>query len=356
MKIALISGTLPPYPCGVGKHTSFLAGALTATGYNVTVFTLDNPEVGERPTSYRLEKFLRKFSLPEYFRLAKKLRSENFDLIHLEYPTKLNKRGVSVIALPWIMKLFGLKTVLTLHELSGSSLFGKIRNILLSVGFDHIILTNPADRKFLKFLDHKVVEIALGPHLSRSLGGNQKINGRVAHLGYLDGSKGEELLIEVFQDLGKDLSLEFLTTFQKDNAHHNDLKLMIKKAGLSNRASFLNPKSESEITDALDSAEMAVLPFRGGVSARNSTLIEALSFNLPTVVTIGKESPKYLKDGDNCLFTKEDSKSLGEEVIRLHSNPALQEQISRGAKTLAKNFDWGEISRQTALVYQEVMK
>lgn len=356
MKIAIVSGTLPPYPCGVGKHSDFLARSLTKAGQEVAVFTLNREEVGNNTSGYILRKEINRFGISDYLSLARKLKSESFDLVHLEYPTKLNKKGVSVVVLPWIMKLFGLKTLLTLHELSGSSLFGKIRNILLSLGFDRVILTNPADRRFLKFLGLRISEIPLGPHLDVSTTTPLKISGRVAHLGYLDGSKGEKLLISSFGGLSAGLSLQFLTTFQKGNRHHLNLTKMIEELNLSDRVSFLNPKSDDDIANALGSAEMVALPFLGGVSARNSTLIEALSFNLPTIVTIGRNSPNYLKNSENCLFAKEDAKSLRTQITKLHSDPALQEKISKGAKTLAKNFSWGEISRQTALVYQEVMK
>jgi len=355
VKIAVISGTLPPFPCGVGKHTDFLARALVKDSQDVTVFTLNREDVGNNVSGYKVRKEIEHFGFSDYLSLARKLKSEDFHLVHLEYPTKLNKRGVSIVVLPWLMKLFGLRTVLTLHELTGSSPFGKVRNILLSLGFDRVIVTNLSDKKYLRVLPKKIRVVPIGPTLNATYPKVRRKSGLVAHLGFLDGSKGEDLLIESFSKLTGNYSLLFLTTYTETNPQHLMLSRKISQYHLNKQVRFLNPKSDQDIAGALSSAEIAVLPFRGGVGARNSTLLEALTFGLPTIVTIGKDSPGYLKDGVNCLFTTEDVNSIRQSITKLHLDPKLREKISRGAKQLAKNFDWAAIARRTASVYREIV-
>lgn len=350
MKIAIISGTLPPYPCGVGKHTHCLATALIDQGHQVVVFSL--PQSDRLLAKYEIQEFDR-FGLASYWRLAQSLKSGQFDVVHLQYPTKRNARGLSVISLPLMLRLLGLKVVMTLHEFSRSSWLGKIRNAALIVAAQRVILPNEDDLKSLSWSRRKLVHVPLGPTiLAHPRSDIQIIPDAVGFLGFLDGSKGEEDLLQAASMVAIPIRLKFLTTLNPNLPHHQSLLEQVDRLNISSMVEWVNPDSDQSLADHLQSCAVVVLPFKQGVTTRNSTLLEALSYGKPTIAAVDR-TPALLSSGQNCvLVPTQNPAAIATALTEILESAELRDRLRDGAVATMTTRGWPAISKQTVGVYQ----
>ena len=56
------------------------------------------------------------------------------------------------------------------------------------------------------------------------------------------------------------------------------------------------------------------------------------------------------------LANPRDPTGLGEAVIQIANDPALQARLEQGAKTLAAEFTWERIARQTAALFRRLLR
>ncbi len=354
MNIAIFSATLPPYPCGVGKHAYFLANALQQLGSKVTIVTLDTNNQS-LAGQFKLDPSLNKFGLFQYLKWARANKGK-FDMVHLQYPTKLNRRGISVVLLPWILRCYGFKATLTLHELSEASLFGKIRNIILATGFSRIILPNPQDAAWLPHKTKAIQHITLGPTLVSAKPNPPRLpKFSIGFLGFMDGSKGEQDLLSAAAQLKSKVNLYFLTRFDpQQNPHHTTLDQQVKSLNISDMVKWINPQDDQQILDYLQAVDVVVMPFTKGVTRRNSTLLEAIVASKPLIVSDGGHLPDYLQPPQNCLtFQPGHINQLAESIDRLAEDRQLMSQLIKQTARLATQFKWSTIAQQTVAVYRK---
>ncbi|MCW5848625.1 MAG: glycosyltransferase [Anaerolineae bacterium] len=118
---------------------------------------------------------------------------------------------------------------------------------------------------------------------------------------------------------------------------------------------------EAEVSAALISADMAVLPYREGVSLQRGTLMAALAHGLPIVTTRPpvppppSPLPRLVDDVNAVLAPPDDPAALADAVARLWADPARRVRLGAAAQGLAQAFRWERIAQQHVEWYKGLM-
>src|SRR5262249_39411332 len=128
MKVSVIAGSLPPQVCGVGDFTAGLVKALQARGVSVTLKHTD------------------RWRLREVAALLRDLRTEDADVVHLQYPTHGFRRSL----VPHLLHLglVGRPRLTTLHDYSGQRWPIRLGMTIFTFG-GHVVTTGILDRDAL---------------------------------------------------------------------------------------------------------------------------------------------------------------------------------------------------------------
>ena len=185
----------------------------------------------------------------------------------------------------------------------------------------------------------------------------------MAYFGFLNESKGGEDLIALLDTLlrrGEDAYLLMIGGDVGDSDPSNAdyarrVRQMIAERNLSARIIATGYVDLPDVSAHLLAADVAVMPYRDGVSFRRTTLIAALQHALPVVSTTPAHAMPQLADGDNILLTPPcDVKAFADAVTRVTNDPTLKTRLRQGAKQLGARFDWQSIAEKTVQVYQSL--
>jgi len=309
-----------------------LAAAL-ARHPEAQVTVLTSSAVGEIPAAPRLRVLpvMRDWGLREAVRLARVLRAERPDVVHVQYPTQGYGPGRLANLVPLIARLAGPAVVQTWHE---PMTLRELRQRLLVRSQLIIVRANlasmlPAPARHLlqgRTLHHVAGASSL-PVASlepseredlrrRYLDGQRRL---VVFFGFIYPNKGVEHLFEL-----ADPSIDRIVVAGEwgvDSAYRNRLETLAqgKWSGKATFTGFLTPEQAAML---LAVADAVVLPFREGGGDWNSSILGATA-NGAYVITTSKERRGY-DEGRNIAFTAID------DVAEMRKALALSE--TRGAR------------------------
>lgn len=395
MRIGFITGEFPPMQGGVGAFTEQLAKACMARGHEIHV--ISHRGAREERVSGRGRKLsdLRKplekewgllHALARHWRwsdigkiVSVALRYD-LDVLNIQYQAAAyNMRSPAINLAPW--RLRGLaKTVVTFHDLRVPYLFpkaGRLREyaVRLAAQKSHgVISTNAMDRRTLEqWLGEEVpvVQIPIGSNIPyhqvtreevaaarRKLGVPHDVL-LLGYFGFLNASKGADLLIEALAQLEPDVHLMFIggrtgTSDHKNNqAFVSEIDQRIDGPGLSARVHYTGFRPDNEISAFLEAADMLVLPYRDGVTLRRGTLMAALVHGRPVISTHPREPVEELVHGENLwLVPREDPDALADAIRYLGGHQAMRARLAQGARHLADAFDWDTIATGTLAFFE----
>lgn len=103
-----------------------------------------------------------------------------------------------------------------------------------------------------------------------------------------------------------------------------------------------------------ESADMFVLTSRR--EGMPIALLEALSYSLPCLVTVGTNMAEEIKSSGAGRVAKVEVESIAEELLAMVENfPATYESMGKNANALSKKYDWDEIAKQAHAKYAELL-
>jgi len=124
-----------------------------------------------------------------------------------------------------------------------------------------------------------------------------------------------------------------------------------------------------EVSAALLSADMAVLPYADGASFRRGSLLAVLEHGLPVVTTTGgkgqgsnseigeQQTWPELVDGDNALLVQPgDVEGLVRAIERVAVDSKLRLRLAEGAEKLADLFSWARIAEAHIALYRRLIR
>jgi glycosyltransferase involved in cell wall biosynthesis len=386
--VCFLTGEYPPMQGGVADHTAYLAQHLVELGGEVDVITSRKAAAtSQSPTpNLRVHPVITGWGPACWRQVGRFLDEHRPDVLHIQYQAAAYDLKGWVNWLPWWLRRRAgrPRLVVTFHDLRVPYLFPKAgplrwRSILaLAHNSDAVIVTNEEDEKTLSQsqISTPLFRVPLGGNVEPQPPPNYNRDSwrarwgldsgvlLLAYFGFLNESKGGEELIHALDQLvrgGHDAHLLMIGGQVGDvdptnRAYAARVRSLIQQRGLAERVHWTGHTSLQEVSANLLAADVVVMPYRDGVSFRRTTFIAALCHGRPVVTTYPSAPLAELKDGQNVLLVPpRDVESLAGAITRLAADADLRVRLSENAEALGRQFDWTQIARRTADVYQRIL-
>jgi glycosyltransferase involved in cell wall biosynthesis len=174
-----------------------------------------------------------------------------------------------------------------------------------------------------------------------------------AYFGFLNESKGGETLIRALAASQPPAHLLMIggrvgSSDPTNEGYANHIESLISELGLTERVRWTGYVPTEQVSAALLSADVVVLPYRDGISFRRGSLHAALAHGCPIISTTPVVPLPELVEGENVLLVPPDAPAaISRAAQRLHGDPALKQRIGTGAAALARQFTWTQIAKRT---------
>ncbi len=389
MKLCFLTGEYPPMQGGVADHTAHLAHALSQMDCEVCILTSTRAAAAETGGPVRVFPIITNWGIGCWQQIELFLAAEQPDVLHIQYQAAAFDLAGWINWLPgWLrflssLRLAGRRPLLavTYHDLRIPYLFpkaGRLRwRAVLALGkqADVIITTNAEDESVLDgypWSKGRLYRIPLGSNVEmqppedynrqvwRARLGVADDDFLLAYFGFLNDSKGGQELVLALQRLveqGYPARLLMIGGQTGDvdptnQAYANQVHAIIEQHDLAERVLWTGHVSPAEVSAHLLATDACVMLYRDGVSFRRTTLISALRHGCPTVTTAPAVPLPEVVDGGNMLLVPpQDVAAAAAAVARLIDDANLRQRLSKGAVTLGKSFDWGQIAARTRQAY-----
>jgi glycosyltransferase involved in cell wall biosynthesis len=399
LKTLFLTGEYPPMQGGIADHTAILAQHLAPLGIESPILINRRWQKTnlQSPISQSLEVHS---TIPNWGwrcwpAITKFLAMHQPDILHIQYQAAAFDLGGWVNWLPWYLRRkkrqFSTKVVTTFHDLRVPYIFPKAgpfrwkSMLALARHSDAVICTNREDLNQLSIINYQLpitnyqlpnlVHIPLGSNVEpqppadfdrktwRAKYGADDNTLLLAYFGFLNESKGGEELIEATARLrrqGIDARLLLIGgdvghADPTNAAYAQKVQRLIDRCQLAAMVHRTGYVALPQVSANLLAADAVVMPYRDGVSFRRTTLIAALRHGCP-VVSTSPANPAFMPEirpGENMLLAPAgDAAALAESIIPLANSLELRQKLSQGAKALGNLFEWRNIARQTAALYQ----
>lgn len=393
MRLGLITGEFPPMEGGVGAFTECLAQAMSEMGHEIHVVTHREArsQGGEDSPSWRtlrepletawgmVHPVARRWNWQDVGRLAQIAMRYELDILNVQYQAAAyNMRHPAINLAPW--RLRGISPVVTtFHDLRVPYLFpkaGRIRNLvvrLVAEKSNGVIVTNGEDREVVQgWLNEpgRLAEIPIGSNIALHEAGQGAIDAwrrglplrsddfLLGYFGFLNPSKGADILIEALSELEKHVHLVFLggqtgsSDTEVNRQFADEVASVASDLGVSERVHWTGFLSDRELSVAMQACNLMVMPYRDGASLRRGTLMAALAHGQAVVTTEPVSRVQELTHGENVWLVARDSAAALSEAIALLQNDAnLRHRLGQGALLLSQQFGWGAIAEATVAFF-----
>ncbi|MFQ5613624.1 MAG: glycosyltransferase family 4 protein [Anaerolineae bacterium] len=392
MNVTFLSGEYPPMQGGIADYTANLAACLSGHGVASSVLTSRKWQrfaAGQPPPAGAVYPTLAGWGFRCWGQIQGHCRAYAVDVLHIQYQAAAFDLKGWVNWLPWRMRRGPNRPrlVVTFHDLRIPYIFPKAgpfrwRSILALARYsDAVVCTNLED---LETLRRELGAGEVAPRLYHiPLGSNVPVDPPpgydraawraqlglppdafvLAYFGFLNESKGGEELIAVLDTLvergynarllmiGGDIGASDPTNID----YARRVRTLLNERKLAERVIFTGFVDLSGVSAHLLAADVAVMPYRDGVSWRRTTLLAMLAHGLPLVTTRPAVPLPELVDGENVLLAPpRDVPALAGAVERLAGEPDLRRRLAAGAVELGRRFAWPEIARKMVGVYRDL--
>jgi glycosyltransferase involved in cell wall biosynthesis len=374
MKIAIIgSKGIPATYGGVERHVEELATRLASFGNDITVYSrkwytnFDGDNY--KGVSIKNIKSIRTKSLDTIsytFLATLDAMKSDFDIIHYQ--------GVGPSLLSFIPRLFSNKKIIsTFHcEDYKHSKWGIFARMFLKFGertlclFSHSIiavskrLRNKTEFSYKKnslYIPNGVSDITEKLDYDILSKFNLSKNGYILAVLRFVRHKGVHYTIDAYNNLPVDIRNRFKLVIvggpDKDPTYYNEIKKRVSDSENIVLTGFLNTV---ELKELYTNAKLFV--HASSTEGLPITVLEAMKFGAPVLVSDIPEHLEIIEDGNGFLFENKNSKDLRFKLIVLLSdiNNSLLEKVSKKAsKFVVRNYNWDKIAKDTMELYEDTL-
>lgn len=381
MNIGFVTGEYPPMQGGIGAHCHALAAALSDAGHRVAVYT-DRRGVSDDPRT-ALTADGGRWRWGSLRAIDAWARRERLDVVNLHYQTAMYQMSPFIHVLPDVVR--AAPVVTTFHDLRVPYLFpkaGRVRTWIvnrLARASAGAISTNHEDAAALRQVAPGVpvelipigssVRTALPPDFNaaafRSERGVQPGEIVIAHFGFMNHSKGIEVLLDALAALRADrLPVRLWMVGGRTGASDPtnaafaaQIDAKITALGLADVVHWSGFVDDPTASAYLTTADVVALPFLDGASYRRSSLMAVIAHGCAIVTTTpGVDVPAF-RDGENMrLVPPGDVSALMIALAQLANSESARETLRAGARALNTVFDWGEIARANADFFARIIQ
>ena len=302
------------------------------------------------------------------------------DIVHIQYQTAAFAMHPAINL--WPGRRRSLHTTVTFHDLREPYLFPKAHPVrrwvtrALARGCDLTITTNPEDSARLRRVRPDLLEIPIGsnipcappPDLDRKAWreryGIATDATLLCYFGFLNASKGGEVLVDILQRLAAEGTNAHLLMIggrvgasdPTNFAYLQQVEAHIAAAGLAERVHWTDHVPAAEVSAAFLASDLCLLPYEDGASYRRGSFMAALEHGMPIVSTTPAVPYPDLRDGENILLAPPgDVSALADAAARMLAQPDLRQRLSENARLLSRQFTWDAIAARSLAAYNGIV-
>lgn len=174
----------------------------------------------------------------------------------------------------------------------------------------------------------------------------------ILYVGNLDSLKGLNDLIESANITTKYSSANFIIAGK--GPLEKSLKKKIKSLNLETRFIFTGYLNKKDLLDTYQKSKVFVLPsYHEGFP---SSILEAMSCELPVIATNVPGSSEIVKDGSTgFLVPPKSPKLLAKRMLQLLEEKELNSKMGKKArKIVVKKYNWGKITNEYDKIYNSI--
>jgi glycosyltransferase involved in cell wall biosynthesis len=336
LRVLFITGEYPPMQGGVGDYTWTLGTTLANQGIDVHVLT--SQQAGPSNLAPRgvsnVYPQITSWGWGVRQQVARVVEEIQPDVVHIQYQAAAFDLHPATNLLPRFLKKRGraLRTAVTFHDLRVPYLFpkaGPLRwrsNLDLARQSDLVLVTNAEDRGRLQAypeLMGKLREIPIGANIrpeppadfsrarQRARWDVRAEDLLLCYFGFLNASKGaEELVLAVASLAAKKVPVHLLmiggqvgASDPTNRAYLQQVEALIESQGIVDRVHWTGFIESSQVSANFLASDIAVLPYRDGVSFRRGSLMAAIAHELPIISTEPAVQIPEIVHGENMWLT-----------------------------------------------------
>lgn len=172
--------------------------------------------------------------------------------------------------------------------------------------------------------------------------------------GFIDYSKGYELVLEILPEISQEYVLVIAggTRLPEQEMYLDSLKSLISQKGLADRVVITGFLEENEIPTLMQETEVLLAPQR--YANTSGSLHLGLGAG-KAILASDLEFAKEINERVECLslFRRGNSQELKERLLSLLSDPKFCDQLEQKALEYAQKFSWDEVAKLHLKIYQE---
>ena len=265
-----------------------------------------------------------------------------------------------------VPKLFGAKVMLDIHDILPeffcqrfhkplNSVYGKLLRVVefLSVRFcDFVITGNDLWRKKISARDGVPFERTVGfvnyPHLEYFRDVEYKVRASglsVIYPGHLSHHHGIDIAVKAMPIVKKSIPSARLDIYAASwvPQYRNQLEHTIAELNLDGAITIHPPKDIHELVEVYKTADIGVVPKRGGFFASeafSSKILDFMASGIPIVASRTTIDEYYFDNSQIMFFEPENHEDLAKCILSLHNDPAKRKQLSDNGKRYASENNW----------------
>jgi len=331
LDVLLVTGCVPPVPCGVGHYTARLAEALASAGLRAGL------EVVDRWGGLK--------------RLRARVAEERPPVAHVMYPTRGYGWSLYPAMIPRACR--PARVLLHVHEYTNNHPLRRMLVRSMAARSWRVVVSTEYERSALAKFDPRVVPVpatvvgdpATVPPPPPPREKPSPLD--VVFFGFVMPKKGVDVLVEACAKAGARLRLVGQTP-EESAEYEASIVALARARGVALEKSGDVP--DDRVIAELQRADVCALPFVDGASARHTTLLTALAAGVPVVTTTGPDVA--LRHGEEAwLVPPRDAGALAEALTRLVADAALRARLSERGRVFAARYGWGEVAKRIVDVY-----
>jgi glycosyltransferase involved in cell wall biosynthesis len=335
LKVALIVGDNHTPFCGVKNYARSLAQALAEEEISARVVTPED------------------WSPKSVFEFARQLRRENYDVVHLQYPS-IGYRGSLFPHVLGLMKVSDA-AVVTIHEYSALPRLQRLSTHVLRATARRVIFCSEYERSLynrqLQGLGATQVVIPIGSNVPAAVtGGNRDTT--VVYFGQIRPRKGLEQFIELARtSLASQRGLSFHIMGSAPASQQNFMRELRQSAPAGLQWSL--DLDFDQVAAVLARSFAAYLPFPDGASERRGSMLAALTNGLPVISTIGEATPLEMRPMFLASKSNDEALSL---LDGLAADSQRHASLCAASRSHAARYTWSAIAAQHVSAYEEALR
>ncbi|HIQ11658.1 MAG TPA: glycosyltransferase family 1 protein [Caldilineales bacterium] len=382
-RILLVTGEYPPMQGGVADYTRELARAFVRAGREVGILTSTQatPPVGDADVA--IFPHIEHWGWGLWDALDAFTADWQPDVVHFQYQTAAYGMHPAVNLWawrPWSQRPRAV-TAVTFHDLLPPYLFPKAHWLglrrwvthTLARTLDIAITTNPKDTAQLRPIRPDVIEIPIGSNIPdaspegvdraswRARWGVPEDAALICYFGFLNASKGGEMLVDVLNALvaeGRNAHLLMIggrvgASDPTNRAYLEKVEARIAANGVVDRVHWTGHIPAQQVSAAFHISDVCLLPYQDGASYRRGSFMAALEHGMAIVTTPPALPYPDLEDGETLLYAPpDDVQSMAAAVARVIADESLRQRLGRHAKALSRQFGWDAIAAACLRAYE----